>query len=83
MVTESLPLRVLFERLMEQSAHIALVLDEYGGTSGIVTMEDLLETLLGLEIIDEGDAVPDMQELARQRWRERAAKLEHVLKEDS
>ncbi len=74
-VSWDLPLRGLFERLMDRRAHIALVLDEYGGTSGIVTLEDLVETLLGLEIVDEGDRVEDMQELARQQWRQRAARL--------
>lgn len=81
-VTETLSLRGLFERLMDKRAHIALVVDEYGGTSGIVTMEDLLETLLGLEIVDEADAVHDMQELARRKWRERAAQLGLTLDED-
>lgn len=81
-VPESMSLRGLFERLMDRRAHIALVVDEYGGTSGIVTMEDLIETLLGLEIVDEADTVHDMQELARQKWRERAAKLGLGLEEE-
>ena len=74
-VSEEMLLRGLFERLVTQRAHICLVVDEYGGTSGIVTLEDLLETLLGLEIVDEGDSVHDMQELVRQKWRERAERL--------
>ncbi len=81
-VTESLSLRGLFERLMDRRAQIALVVDEYGGTSGLVTVEDLLETLLGLEIVDEGDAATDMQELARQQWRQRAARLGLTLEEE-
>ncbi|MEM7352863.1 MAG: hemolysin family protein [Acidobacteriota bacterium] len=81
-VPQDLPLRDLFERLMGDRSHIALVVDEYGGTSGIVTMEDLLETLLGLEIVDEADAVHDMQEFARQKWRERAERLGLVLEDE-
>ena len=80
-VSVDLSLRRLFERLMDDRAHVALVVDEYGGTSGVVTMEDLLETLIGLEIVDEADAVHDMQELARQKWRERAKRLGLTLDE--
>ncbi len=80
-VSGELPLLGLFERLMDRRAHVALVLGEYGGTSGIVTLEDLIETLLGLEIVDEADGVQDMQELARQKWRQRAAKLGVVLED--
>jgi CBS domain containing-hemolysin-like protein len=65
----------LFEKLLESQDHIAIVVDEYGGFSGVVTMEDVVETLLGMEIVDEIDAIDDMQKLARQKWRERAKKL--------
>ena len=74
-VPESLPLPGLFERLLERQEHIALVVDEYGGTAGLATMEDVVETLLGMEIVDEADTVHDMQVLARERWAERARTL--------
>lgn len=72
---ETVKLNVLFERIMEQQEHISALVDEYGGFSGIVTMEDLVETLLGLEIVDEIDATEDMQKLARSNWKERAKNL--------
>lgn len=62
------------EKMMEQKRHIALVVDEYGGMSGIVSLEDLLESLLGQEIVDETDTIADMQELARRRFRQRPGK---------
>ncbi|MFW5966164.1 MAG: hemolysin family protein [Persicimonas sp.] len=74
-VPELLSLRELFERLIETQEHLALVVDEYGGMAGIVTMEDLVETLLGLEIVDEVDLIQDMQVLARQQWYNRARRL--------
>ena len=48
------------------------MVDEYGTVSGLVTMEDVIETLLGLEIMDESDNVEDLQQLARRKWEERA-----------
>lgn len=74
-VPELLPLPQLFEQLLDKGEHIALVVDEYGGVAGIVSMEDVVETLLGLEIVDEADADRDMQALARERWRQRARAL--------
>ncbi len=61
----------VFDQLLAKKNHIALVADEYGTVSGLVTIEDVVETLIGLEITDELDKVADMQALARKRWRER------------
>lgn len=72
-VHENLRLHRLLDVMLEQrQAHIAVVIDEYGGTEGLVTMEDVVETLLGLEIVDEMDENEDMQVYARRRWRIRA-----------
>ena len=74
-VIETLSLSVLFETLIEDRNHIALAVDEYGGVEGLVTLEDVVETVLGLEIVDEHDTVDDMRALARKKWSERAAAL--------
>jgi len=80
-VHESLPISDLFNRLLERREHIALVVDEIGGMAGIVTMEDVLETLLGMEITDESDNTVDMQVLARKNWEARAQRI-GLIKED-
>ena len=80
-VPETLPLPELFERLVDHIEHIALVVDEYGGTAGIVTMEDVVETLLGMEIVDEADSTEDMQVLARRQWIKRAQRV-NLISED-
>lgn len=52
-----------------------MVVGEYGETKGLVTLEDVLETLLGIEILDEGDKIEDMQQLARQLWARHAERM--------
>ncbi len=73
-VPNSIVLFTLWEQLLERKEHLAVIVDEYGGLDGIVTMEDIIETLLGLEIIDEKDTVVDMQKYARDKWKERQTK---------
>ncbi|AOW20983.1 CNNM domain-containing protein [Urechidicola croceus] len=74
-VERNYPIPDLFETLVEKREHIALVVDEFGATSGIVSQEDVIETLLGLEIMDESDNVADLQDLARKNWEKRAKRL--------
>jgi CBS domain containing-hemolysin-like protein len=74
-VRDSIPLSELFDHFLQKRQHISIVLDEYGGTKGLVTLEDLVETLIGIEIIDETDSVVDMRILARKQWLERAKSM--------
>ena len=75
LISQEKSLKEFLAYLAEENAHIAIAHDTYGSITGLVTMEDMVETLLGLEIIDESDNVADMQALARKRWEERAKKL--------
>lgn len=76
------PIPELFETFIQKRAHITMVVDEFGNTVGLVTMEDIIETLLGLEIMDESDSVEDMQLLARQNWERRAKRLGLIKRKD-
>lgn len=58
----------IWEVLLEKKEHISVILDEYGSLRGLVTMEDVIETMLGHEIVDEKDEVVDMQEYAKEQW---------------
>ena len=80
-VHEELPLPELYEKLISEKQHIAIVVDEYDGLAGLVTMEDVIETLLGIEITDETDQIEDLQKFARKNWEYRAKKL-GILAED-
>ena len=58
----------IWEKMLEKKEHISVILDEYGSLRGIVTLEDVIETMLGHEIVDEKDEVVDMQEYAKEQW---------------
>ena len=73
---ETASLGRVFERLLDNQIHLMLLLDEHGGLAGLVTLEDVVETLIGIEIIDESDEIEDLQQLARQNWEERRRLLE-------
>ncbi len=57
----------IWKAMLEHKEHISVIVDEYGCMRGIVTMEDVIETMLGVEIVDECDSAPDMQEVARRK----------------
>ena len=65
---EEEPVGNVWEKFLEKKEHISVIIDEYGTFRGIVTMEDVIETMLGQEIVDETDEVVDMQEYAKEQW---------------
>lgn len=78
MFPSSITLFDAWEQLLQRKEHISLVTDEYGGMDGIATLEDIIETLLGFEIVDEKDQIEDMQKFAAKRWQERKKKYELI-----
>lgn len=72
---EETPVSEIWESLLEKKEQISAIIDEYGGFRGLVTMEDVIETMLGFEIVDERDSVVDMQELAIQQWQKQKRKI--------
>lgn len=66
-IPENAPLDAALDMFLKRKQHLFLVVDEYGGVEGLITMEDVLETILGTEIVDEADKVIDMRQLAKQR----------------
>jgi CBS domain containing-hemolysin-like protein len=73
-VKDYLPLPKLFDELVRKGNHLSVVVDDFGGVMGLVTMEDLFETMIGIEIVDETDSVEDLQQMARKKWEDRQKK---------
>jgi len=69
-----MPLASTFDHFLNSRVHVLLVVDEYGGLEGILTLEDLLESLLGVEIVDERDTTVSMKKLAKVMWKRRENK---------
>ncbi len=70
-VPEDISVSACLDQLIHRNDHIFLVVDKYGSTSGIVTLEDAIETLLGVEIVDEFDSVTDLRAYALEQWKKR------------
>lgn len=79
-VPETYRIHDMFNRFLDSHEQIALVIDEFGEMAGIVTMEDMVETLLGTEIVDEADEVEDLQKAAKKKWEKHVE--EHGLIQD-
>ena len=75
---EETPIVDVWNGMLEKKEQIAIIINEYGSFQGILTMEDVIETILGDEIVDERDAVVDMQQLAREKWKKQAAKVQRA-----
>lgn len=78
---EDAPLDDIWEEMMRKDEQISVIINEYGSFQGILTLEDVIETLLGSEIVDEYDSVRDMQQLARDKWKKRQRKPKTVPEE--
>jgi CBS domain containing-hemolysin-like protein len=74
-VAEDVKLGDLLKEMSQDNSQIAIAIGEFGDMAGVVTMEDIVETLLGIEIVDEGDPIQDMRVLARSQWQKRAERL--------
>lgn len=81
-VLETTRLDALFQQMIKQNVHLMLVVDEYGSPEGIVAQEDVMETILGLEIVDENDTAVDLQKKARSMWQKRAREIGLDIGED-
>ena len=68
---EEKPISEIWDELLSRREQIGVIIDEYGAFQGILTLEDIIETIFGLEITDESDEAVDMQQLARERWQRR------------
>ena len=77
---EEEPVGNIWEKFLEKKEYISVIIDEYGTFRGIVTLEDVIETMLGQEIVDETDEVVDMQEYAKEQWEK--AQKEVIIKGD-
>ena len=74
-VTKTSSVERVADELLGKRAHLLAVFGEHGGLAGVVSLEDVVETLIGIEIVDEADKIDDMRLLAREKWEERMKRL--------
>ena len=74
-ILDTTRLSIVLEKLLDNREHILLVVDKHGGLEGVVTLEDVVETLVGIEIVDEADNDVDMRKVAREKWGQRMESL--------
>ncbi|MCQ2340360.1 MAG: hemolysin family protein [Paludibacteraceae bacterium] len=76
---EDMSIGDIFDQMLKEKSQIGIIIDEYGCFQGILTLEDVIETIFGLEIIDENDQFADMQQYARERWHQRQKRFRKPL----
>jgi CBS domain containing-hemolysin-like protein len=74
-ISEDISVAAALDQFIKRKDHLFIVVDEYGSTGGLVSLEDTIETLLGVEIVDEFDSVEDMRAYALEQWRIKKQKL--------
>ena len=77
-VSERMTVAALIDYFIKQKEHLSLAIDEYGVITGLVSLEDAIETLLGVEIVDEFDHIADMRQYALEQWQQRKAQIKRI-----